>query len=67
MTTFTICSSAFPPPRSEVVECLSAVSLTGIHSVFGSAKEDAFLRDLTINSLFYNINEEAVEVGKEGN
>lgn len=28
---------------------------------FGSAKEDAFRRDLTINSLFYNINTNSVE------
>jgi tRNA nucleotidyltransferase/poly(A) polymerase len=28
---------------------------------FGTAKDDAFRRDLTINSLFYNINSGAVE------
>lgn len=28
---------------------------------FGTAEEDAFRRDLTINSLFYNINEDKVE------
>ncbi|CAN0923147.1 tRNA nucleotidyltransferase cca2 [Linum grandiflorum] len=28
---------------------------------FGTAKEDAYRRDLTINSLFYNINEKSVE------
>lgn len=29
--------------------------------VFGTAEEDAFRRDLTINALFYNINTGAVE------
>ena len=28
---------------------------------FGTATEDAMLRDLTVNSLFYNINESKVE------
>lgn len=27
----------------------------------GTAEEDAYRRDLTINALFYNINEESVE------
>lgn len=29
--------------------------------VFGTPKEDAYRRDLTINAMFYNINEEKVE------
>ena len=28
---------------------------------FGTAKEDAFRRDLTINALFYNMNEDKIE------
>lgn len=49
------------PQHSALIGCTPCFTHKHIEQAIGTPEEDAYRRDLTINSLFYNINNSCVE------